>query len=922
MNKKTIAASLTGLSVFLAGLTALCTHTRNNPFDSNYKGSYAFDVVWDSLPAAPRANAVYKIPFTASAGNDYFSDIAVSSTPEGFIDAGFTDSAIAADGYFANGKLAAAGELKIRFATVDSGKVYVTVTSPNGKTVITDSARVKVAGILTCGADDHTVAFDRDVDSIDAAAGGRVSVRALGNAARYVWRFSDDDTVITTLAGYLDVSRTSSAPFTVYVYAIDSCDNAGAEDSMVVVPAEYAYHIDVGVFPDTVFLGREYAWTAAVRETGFSGKLYWTIDSAGVVRSDSGVSPDTIFLTFNDSVSLRITVQARDAQGRRSVAYERRVMTRTHRPVAAFTRTGNYECLINTAVSCTVRVSDAAGEATVDSLYWKLDGGAFVSTAPSIKVWTHTFTEPGAHKLSVYALDEEGFASETVSVDIIVRSEIPVVSGLQGLDTVSVYMGQLVTLVMDTATATTGGAITAYYWDFDGDTAAWDTTTGVNALGHSFGTAGVHTVWLKVKDAFDKYSLADTAVVVVLSGGPELGAIKLDVAANQLFVAKTRRYGFSVSDPFGALSKLYFDVNGINVTQYNVAALNVSSLDTAFYYAFHRDSAGSATVRIRAEDNSGQFDTAALAVSVRRGVPVVDSLAYSRPDSLFVNDTRAFRIYGHDTNSTGGFTFYYDMDKDDEWDGSSSDGQFNYAFPVDKYGAVTVRLGVMDEDSVVGTAEKVVNVRLGAPVVWGDDGDTVWVVVDKGYSGAGVKYYAKIHARDTNGTIQKYYWSNNPWPDSGTVTPGDSLEYEVNIGTLHIGIPKYIHVRDDDGLVRGGRFVVFADSAPRAITAAYSDAQHKFSWSGLDAKDSLSTEYRILVKKGGAPDTSANSTDVAKDWTPGSVFGYTEPAYQGGPTFFWTYTPSQGNGKYFYQIIARDKRGTKSYSSNALNFDY
>jgi hypothetical protein len=194
--------------------------------------------------------------------------------------------------------------------------------------------------------------------------------------------------------------------------------------------------------------------------------------------------------------------------------------------------------------------------------------------------------------------------------------------------------------------------------------------------------------------------------------------------------------------------------------------------------------------------------------------------------------------------------------------------------------------------------------------------------------GSGINYNLHVNSKDTNGVIVRYYWDERSVFDSTTLPPerktADSL-FSRTIGAVEVnqGWPIWIYARDDDGLVRGGRFVVFADSAPRPIVAAYNSpaAPGKFSWSGLDAKDSLATEYRILVKKGSAPDTSATSPDTAKNWTPGSAaeFWYTPG---NAKPFSWTYTPTQGTGTYFYQIVARDKRGTKSYSSNALNFDY
>ena len=181
---------------------------------------------------------------------------------------------------------------------------------------------------------------------------------------------------------------------------------------------------------------------------------------------------------------------------------------------------------------------------------------------------------------------------------------------------------------------------------------------------------------------------------------------------------------------------------------------------------------------------------------------------------------------------------------------------FTFAYDTSLWGTRTVRFWVRDEDTVMSAArDTAVSVRLGGPVVWGHTplaaNDTVFVNVDRGYSGSAVKYYARVRAADTNGTIQRYYWSNNPWPDSGTVTTGDSLEYTVNILTLHQGLAQYIHVRDDDGLVRGGRFVVFADSAPPAPTFfqnGQSGDSVVLKWGKrMDAKDGMQTRVQIVT---------------------------------------------------------------------------
>lgn len=87
----------------------------------------------------------------------------------------------------------------------------------------------------------------------------------------------------------------------------------------------------------------------------------------------------------------------------------------------------------------------------------------------------------------------------------------------------------------------------------------------------------------------------------------------------------------------------------------------------------------------------------------------------------------------------------------------------------------------------------------------------------------------------------------------------------------------------------------------------------------MDKKDSLDTEYRILVKKGSSLEESDTTEEfVAKDWTRGSdpEFGYDNTGSNPLP-FSWTYIPDQGSGLYYFQVIARDARGSVSGGNNS-----
>ena len=69
--------------VITLALPLTCTrYISDNPYDPDYRGNYAFDVDFSGFPAdSLRANAIYTLPYTASGGNDWFADVAVSTSP-------------------------------------------------------------------------------------------------------------------------------------------------------------------------------------------------------------------------------------------------------------------------------------------------------------------------------------------------------------------------------------------------------------------------------------------------------------------------------------------------------------------------------------------------------------------------------------------------------------------------------------------------------------------------------------------------------------------------------------------------------------------------------------------------------------------------------------------------------------------------
>ncbi len=436
------------------------------------------------------------------------------------------------------------------------------------------------------------------------------------------------------------------------------------------------------------------------------------------------------------------------------------------------------------------------------------------------------------------------------------------------------------------------------------------------SFSHVYDETGTHTIEVYAVD--DEGLTSDTATVevTVLSSVPGIESFSITAPEKGMFAGDTLKVEVVAGDPAGDLDSIFVTATNGDNTKEKLVEVTGEKESVSLSFVFAAADTGVWNFTAQALNSRGELSQVQTGEQeVKAGAPVITDFT---PDTVYALDTADFVVSAKDTNGVVS-SFEVSIDGGDSWT-ESGDETFRHVFEVendDREELVLVK--VTDDAGLATEREFPVLVKRGAPEVWGDtpegEQDTVFVVVDEGYSGAGVTYYARINSSDPNGSVVNHYWSNNAWPDSGTVTEGDSLEYEVDGSRINTGVTRYIHARDDDGLLSGGRFVVFADSAPGAITASSDNVENgrKFQWSGMDAKDSLDTEYLILVRKGEAPSLD-NPEDVAKEWTPGREFDYDEEDVL---PFSWTYTPDENGVIYYFQIISRDARGTMSSGEDA-----
>jgi hypothetical protein len=203
-------------------------------------------------------------------------------------------------------------------------------------------------------------------------------------------------------------------------------------------------------------------------------------------------------------------------------------------------------------------------------------------------------------------------------------------------------------------------------------------------------------------------------------------------------------------------------------------------------------------------------------------------------------------------------------------------------------------------------------------MLWGDaratTGDTTWVIVN---NGVGTLYPVHINHYDTNGTIANYYW-NETSSSLGRMTTSDTIMRNVSASELIVPFNMWIYCRDDDSLLRGGKFVVFADSVPPAPQVSHIAGTDSITiyWSGKDAKDGDSTQYRILLKEGGEPDSTVPA-DILSDWKRG--YKASDDSHY---AYMIKFKVAHSVNNYYYQVHARDARGSVTVCTPGHNFSF
>ena len=712
----------------------------------------------------------------------------------------------------------------------------------------------------------------------------------------------------------------------VTAYATDKDGFRSLTDTLVVKVSSDRPYFTQGTKNTTVFVNSSLLLqvNAHPGESDVAIDSYlWTIKGAQTLSKTT--KTDTLRVQFTKPGVDTITVSCKDKDGIESISEDTIIVTTDPGKPQVRGFSPNTVWIFDTT-TYTVSAFDTNGTVEKYLISWEEDSAAITY---SDSVVEHSYSSAGLKTVTVTVKDNDGYVSQEYTDTVIVKEGRP-----EANITVAESAWSYETVVCTVSGTDPNGTITkwAVSWD-NGET--FEISDKDSVFEKEFSDTGTVTVKCYVVDNDSLKSEIVSSELRIKYSHPSVKSIKSDIDLSSVYVNDMIRFTVKGTDPNGSIDSIKVSWDGKSSS---LDMKKKAEKDSAvFTHAFSVSDTGKNKILFRVIDNDGLYRDSSITVEVKSGTPSVLSL-YCERDMIWVNDTNKYRVKAQDPN---GYIrkLYVNWEGGDEFEDSllisgsrSSIDTFFTHFYDTTGGEKTVRVWAKDEDSLLSAVKDTVfTVRKGAPEVWGDSDDTLWVVVDDGVN---KNYPLNLvdNAYDSNGINNRpvrYYINDGEIFDSTHISAKKSsdgnFEWYVDEDRVNTN-PKRIqfYVLDDDGFLRGGEFVVFADSAPGEIVATHDAATYgrTISWSGMDKKDSLDTEYRILVKLGSSLEESDTTEEfIAKDWTRGNdpEFGYEPSAPK---PFSWTYIPDQGNDTYFYQVIARDARGSVSKSSNQLNFDW
>jgi hypothetical protein len=737
---------------------------------------------------------------------------------------------------------------------------------------------------------------------------------AIDSSGRFVqrkgsisWRIYNGQETVTDTSGSaltsLAMRFNDSANIRIAVRAIDFSGESAAPLEAVFAVRENHPTCAFVKDKDSTRIGKELTVLLRAADPLDSGRvdsIFWDLGNDGVLDKAGTAADSTLAVRYDKPGAYQICAWAKDNDGFVSARDTITILARADRPYFAQPHADSILYIGSTA---TMRAPAKVGESGIPVVmwYWRIVGSNPRNDSVKVDSINHTFANHGSDTVIVLCQDADGmFCAAPDTFVVTVDPGRPVAIALFRD---SVWMRD--TVVYEVRGSDPNGSVVS--WAVRWEAGQPFELRADGHFTHAYPDTGSYTLATFVVDT-DGIS-GDTVAkrVFVKLGAPTIDSINPDSALNTLYINDPVTWRVKGRDSNDRVDSVLVSWDSDNTFEARAKAVDNSA---AFTYTFPRFDSGSRTIRFRVKDNDGLTCDSTLTVTVRAGAPSVTH-AWCERETVWVNDANRYRVTATDPNG-----FIRAIYANGEGGASARDTiavagsrafiDTCFTHVYDTTGGPRIaRFWALDEDGVVSAIyDTSFIVHKGAPVVSGADGDTVWVVVDKG---SGENYTLHVRSMDTNGVIQRFYWHEAATFDSTSgscVKTADSTRTRL-IGALEVnhGWQSWIFARDDDGFVRGNRFVVFADSAP-PMPQPYNPVAGTLDtvtlrWSNYDLKDGRdSTLFEVYVGYGGAAPTTLLYS------VKGALYGWD------GSRYLYKFKPTQAS--FSWKIRAIDTRKTAS----------
>ncbi|MBN1758575.1 MAG: hypothetical protein JW863_09670 [Chitinispirillaceae bacterium] len=620
-------------------------------------------------------------------------------------------------------------------------------------------------------------------------------------------------TTLTRLEWTWDITLTD----TVTIAAKNRFGDTGNTVTTLIIPRSYRYSLLEKAFPTDVAARSWNSWTVEAYEsdtlvTDSSIVFNWfTVppSAADSIRANRG----TFSMYFDDGVplcSLGVVVVNTGNDTDSSWILKKKITVIAWRPVIRLTGTGDTTVNLNESVTFGFETYDTDSGGTVDSVFYLT---TFGSTDPQLigtgdTAVTVKFTEANTHFVSFWCIDNDGFSSDTVTVEIPVTADIPHFADSNS--EVSVFTGETLRLEVNARPGNRESEITEYYWTFK-QSGFTDTTT-VNLYERVFHDLLIDTIEVRCRNSQDSVSHDPLKFFLRVSRGyPVVNSVTCDTRISFIGDSVDLAVTASDSNSTGLLTTCIIRANGRHddtiaidppvKTWSNTLRIALNDTGPVLFSAVVIDNDALVSHPVTTDDS----------ISVRLGRPYVRNMT---PDTCWIFDDTIFSIDARDSNSSGHITGFYI-----QWESGSAQQSFTASQTIrhsyTSSGPKQLQIIATDNHGYSSNPfSHTIFIREGIPTV--DSllyATPVWINDTVLYT---------VRGTDENGSIEQY---GVRWDGVGTFNPASPSGFEHTFNDTGTHTIEVFALDDDSYSSDTGSFTVRVElGQPEATLDVQSEA--------------------------------------------------------------------------------------------------